>query len=212
VKACRKLTFGGQAGGLSGGSQRYASRASKGHNPVGPAGGRRPGLGKSVLLTRHGRSGLWLFRGCLGNRAEPRWRQRASVVAVPGSFSADNAEASCLPLAGLAGNRTRETRLQRVAHRQVRCSPRVGDAGNGYPASSWTALWLCQCLCAGRAARKVAAGVAAKAGSLGVGDLADTRDNKSAAEVGQKHLFQVRPRPRVSGKAGIAVGAKPTWP
>lgn len=104
----------------------------------------------------------------------------------------------------------RGSRLQRVARRQA-CGPsKVGDAGNGYLASSCTASRWCLGSHPGAGVRRVAADIAAQAQSLEVGDLADSRDNKSAAEVGEKHLFRVARRPRARGKVGLAGGAGPT--
>jgi hypothetical protein len=45
---------------------------------------------------------------------------------------------------------------------------------------------------------------------LGVGDFADARDNKSAAEVGARHLFQANRRLCAEGEVGIAVRSRPT--
>jgi hypothetical protein len=78
---------------------------------------------------------------------------------------------------GLLGDWKRGKWLQRVSAPSSALPPEVGDAGNGYLASSWTVSFRCLRSRVGDGTKRVATGRTAQAASSGVGGLADARDN-----------------------------------
>jgi len=89
--------------------------------------------------------------------------------------------------------------------------PKVGDAGNGYPASSWTVRRLHSRASVGGGVDEVAAGTTAQVVSLGVGDPASARDNRSRLQRLARGILLGRAESIfVVGKLGIAVGSGPS--
>lgn len=148
--------------GGGGGPKGHAPRASAGQRSAGPVGGRRPGFGEPVLLAEHGQSGSWPSGSRPGNRTAPRGdrgRQRSShrVCAPPTTRTQIKARSGGHP----SGNGERGCCWS--TQRQLQRPLGVGDAGNGYPASSWTVAGRRSRASAGGGTRQVAANGTAQA-------------------------------------------------
>jgi hypothetical protein len=105
---------------------------------VGPSGGRCPGLKELLALTRWGQKGSWpssgkpntgrnegCDRGYLWSSRRTRHRPTTST------------RVASRMTGRLSVNRKRGRWLQLVGAPSSASPSRVGDAGNGYPASSW---------------------------------------------------------------------------
>jgi hypothetical protein len=163
---------------ISGGPQGHALSVSKGRNqwdlPMEGTldsekshrwrGAKESGPGFPRKDRETGRTGV-SDRGCLESPRRTRdWPTTLTRVAARTT-------------GGLLGDWKRRKWLQRASAPSSALSPEVGDAGNGYPASSWTVSFRCLRSRVGEGTKRVATGRTAQAASSGVGGLADARDN-----------------------------------
>jgi hypothetical protein len=179
--------------GGGGGSKGRAPRVSAGPGSARPVGGRRPGFGKSMLLTEHGQSGSWLSRSRPGNRTVRRERQRASAVVSPGLRIAENADASQAPHPR-APFRVRGMRLLLAYAASTVWPLGVGDAGNGYPAWSWTVASRRSRASASGGPRQVAANATAQAARPRAGGTRVLVTTEVGCRNRHEASFPVRPR------------------
>jgi hypothetical protein len=133
---------------------------------VGPVDGRRSGSRDLVPLAGLVGRRLWLSSSQTACRRDRRWRQGAPAVISPSSRSAQQVDTSRDPACRVP-IRDGEVAVAGDAA-STAWLPKVGDAGNGYPALPWTVLVRVRARAWMMAGGKVAVGRTVKAGRSGV--------------------------------------------